>query len=81
MTRDQEREEGVRIARGLTFALALWVCAGMVWVIAFEWKATLLTIARAIVFVPDSVWVLALLAMIAYLVIHSLRNRLDRVDE
>jgi hypothetical protein len=61
--------------------LVIWALALGVWVIAWHWESILLTIARAIVFVPDSVWVILLLLTIAYLVIISLRWRLDTTPD
>lgn len=59
----RDKGEATGVGKGLLACLVLWLTALGVWMGAYHWEAIL----RAIVWVPDVVYVLAILALILYL--------------
>jgi hypothetical protein len=60
-----EKEESTHAARGIGFAVALWVGAWIAWVAAYHWMWFL----SMFVMIPDVIWVLLALALVAYLIV------------
>lgn len=78
MTRDQEREEALRPARGLFWVFVLWVGGLGVWMVAYNWRRIGWIVLTTFLAVPDVVWVLGMVAMV---VIILLPRCLDRGGE